>query len=177
MRWFKGKYKHLLILGGLAIFLLAANPFYVRFVLKNGKPLTTPVQIPATSPDVVYKLGDFLPVVYDGQNLYQLKAYAFIKSAPELNNTITAVLRSPERQVAFPTLPQPHPNMIESYKGYTPAMDQAEFILLLSNNALPPGTYQLGFLLEEKGGTRRAYVATGAQIIKTPNTIRYVAAP
>ena len=159
------------------VYLLAANQLYVRFVLKNGKPLTTPVTLPASSPKVVYKLGDFFPVLYEGENLYQLKAYAFLAANPVTENKISAVLSAPDRQVVFPTLPQPHPNMIQSYSGYKPAMDKAEFIFLISNNALPPGTYQIGFLLEEKTGTGRAYVSTGAQIVKTPNTIRYVAAP
>lgn len=173
----KGIYKHLLIWLVLLVYLLTANQLYVHFVLKNGKPVATPAQIPAASTGVVYKLGDFLPVRYDGEDLFQLKAYAFVSSDPGMDNKITALLTSPARQVAFPTLPQPHPNMIESYTGYTPAMDKAEFILLLSNNALPPGTYQISFLLEEKGGTNRALVNTGGKIVKTPNTIRFVAAP
>lgn len=177
MRWFRGRYKHLLIWIVLLVYLLAANQLYVRFVLKNGKPLTSPVTLPAASPKVVYKLGDFLPVRYEGEDLYQLKAYAFLADNPTGENKISAVLSAPGRQVVFPTLPQPHPNMIQSYSGYKPAMDQAEFIFLISNNALPPGTYQIGFLLEAKTGGQRAYVGTGAQIIKTPNTIRYVAAP
>ena len=177
LRWIKGSYKHLIIWAVVLVYLLAANPLYVRFVLKNGKPLTTPVQLPAASPRVTYKLGDFQTVLYEGENLYQLKAYAFLADNPATGNKISAVLTSPERQVVFPTLPQPHPNMIQSYSGYKPAMDPAEFILLISNNALPTGDYQIGFLLEEKNGTGRAYVSTGAQIIATPNTIRYVAAP
>lgn len=179
LHWLKGNYKHIIIILGLLVYLLVANTLYVRFVLKNGKPLDTAVQIPATSPKVTYKLGDFTPVRYEGEDLYQLKAYAFVTSTPSMGNKITAVLTSPERQVVFPTVYQPHPNMIQSFSGYKPTMDKAEFILLISNNALPSGTYQIGFLLEQDdgAGTSRAYAATSGKIIKTPNTIRFVAAP
>ncbi len=162
----------------LLFYVFAANPLYVRFVLKNGKPLATQVTVPAASNDIVYHLDTLIQALrVDGQDLYDLRGYAFFSSNREQDNTITIILSSPAGNIAFPTHTVAFPNMIESYPGYTKGMSRAEFSLLLSQNALPPGTYRLGILLQNKNGPGQSYVLTGGVIKKTPNTLTYTLTP
>jgi hypothetical protein len=50
--------------------------------------------------------------------------------------------------------------------------------MLLSDKALPPGTYQISILLKDQVGKNDpALVKTGSSIKKTPNTIQYMAEP
>lgn len=163
-------------MGVLLIYLIAANPVYVHFFMKNGKPAGQNVALPPSAQDVVYALNALQPVRYEGQNLYELRGFAFNKAAPEQQNKITVVLNDQSRNFAFSTLPVQYPNMIESYPGYTPAMDAAEFSMLVSNDGLQPGTYQIGILLEQPGGGKQSFVRTGSVIQKTHNTIEYIAA-
>jgi hypothetical protein len=172
--WFKGNYIHFIACAVLIIYVFAANPLYVRFFLKDGKPLGTQVDLPGSSNDVIYHLGDQIqPLRINGQDLYELKGYAFYKSNHEQENKITIILSSVTGDIAFATRTVALPNMIESYPGYTKGMSHAEFSLLLSQNALAPGTYHIGILLQDKNGPGQAYIMTGGSIKKTPNTLTY----
>jgi hypothetical protein len=175
-RWLSGNLKHIVVWGVLVIYLLSANQLYVQFILKNGKPVATNLDLPPVSSNgIVYRLSDFVqPLRYEGQDQLQLKGYAFTAANPTALNKITVILISSEGQtIAFPTMANPFPNMIESYKGYVKGMEHAEFSVLLSKNALKPGTYKIGILLEDSGGASRSYVLTGSRIQKTPNIVHY----
>ena len=176
-RWFKGKQKHILIWAVLLIYLFSANQLYIHFFLKNGKPLSTRVTLPAPSKDLVYKLADMQVVQVDGEDLNEIKGYAFFPDEPELDTNISIVLSSPTQQYVFPTNSVAYPNMIESYPNYTPGMSGDEFSMLISKNVIKPGRYKIGILVEEQDGNRRSYVLTGSIIQKTPNTIQYMAGP
>ena len=172
--WFKGNYKHFIACAVLIIYVFSVNPLYVRFFLKDGKPLGTQTAVPAPSKDIIYHLGDQIqPLRLNGQDLYELKGYAFFKSNHEQENNITILLSSATGNTVFATRTVALPNMIESYPGYTKGMDHAEFSLLLSQNALSPGTYHIGILLQNKNGAGQAYILTGGSIKKTPNTLTY----
>jgi hypothetical protein len=175
--WITRNQKHLIIWAILIVYLFAANPIYIHFFLKNGKPVSENIALPPAAKTVVFKLADMQPVRIDGQDLYQIRGFAFQNYDPSLANTITIVLSSKTQNIAFSTSSVDHPNMIESYPGYTQSMDHDEFSMLLADRVLEPGTYQVGILLEQTGGTTRSYVATGSTIIKTPNTIQYKAVP
>jgi hypothetical protein len=172
--WFKSNYKHFIACAVLIVYVFVANPLYVRLFLKDGKPLRSQVSLPATSKDVIYHLGDQIQSLrINGQDLYELKGYAFFQANREQENNITIVLNSAAGNIAFATRTVALPNMIESYPGYTKGMDHAEFSLLLSQNALSPGTYHIGILLQNKKGPGQSYVLTGGTLKKTPNTLTY----
>jgi len=172
--WLKKTYKHFIACAVLIVYVFAANPLYVRFFLKDGKPLSTQVALPASSKGVIYHLGDQIqPLRINGQDLYELNGYAFFEARPEQENKITVILSSATGNSAFATRAVALPNMIESYPGYTKGMDHAEFSLLLSQNALSPGTYHIGILLQNKNGPGQSFVLTGGSIKKTPNTLSY----
>jgi len=174
--WLKAIYKHCIAIAILIAYVFAANPLYVRYVLKDGKPLGTQVALPApsTKKEVTFEMDNLIQSLrVNGQDLFELKGYAFFQANKEQENTITIILSSKTGNIAFPTRTVALPNMIESYSGYTKAMDHAEFSLLLSQNALSPGTYRVGILLQNKNGPGQAYVLTGGTIKKTPNTLTY----
>lgn len=160
----------------LLVYLLTAGRLYVQFILKDGKPVSSNVQVPAevSTDGLVYKLGDFIPVRVNGQDLYQLKGYAFLSAQPETKNKISVVLVSPTQKLAFQTSTVQYPNMIESYPNYKPGMASAEFSMLLSKSVLKPGTYQVGILVEDAAGQNKSFVLTPAKIQKTPNNLRYL---
>lgn len=172
--WFNGKKKHLVIWSVLLIYLFSANPLYVRYVLKNGKPEQANLSLPKASNEIISKLADFQPVRINGEDLYQLHGFAFIGSDPLRINVITILLINSSGNLAFATNPVQYANMIQSYSGFKSGMEQAEFNMLISDKVLKPGTYRIGILLEEGEGVRHSFLLTNSSIVKTPNTIRFV---
>jgi len=173
VNWIDGKRKHILIWALLLIYLVSANRLYIQYILQNGKPGRTNVPLPAQTSGVNFTITAMQPVQIDGQNLYQLKGYAFIAANPLQKNKISVVLSSPARNYVFPTEPARQPTMIQSYKGYRKGMESAEFIMLLSEKTLEPGQYQISLLLEHPSSKSRAFVTTGSTIKRTPNTFHF----
>ena len=177
-RWILANQKHLIVWAVLLIYLASANQLYLNFFLKEGKPVSKNDPLPSEVRPIVYQLSDTLqPVRRNGENLYQLSGYAFFQDDPLAQTQIKMVLYSPTLKLTFPTQAAPYPDMIQSYFGYQPGMDQAQFNLLLSKNALKPGTYQVCILLEANNGEDQVYVMTNGTILKTPNTITYNLSP
>lgn len=172
--WFRSRTKHIIYWGILLIYLLSANTVYTRFFIRDGKPIATPVGLPADTGGITYNLVELRPVLYNGQALYELKGFAFLTANPTQINKITIILTSGAETRAFSTNSVPFPDMIQAYAGYTAGMDEAEFSMLLSKDVLIPGVYQIGILLENTEGPERTYVLTGNSIKQTPNTVSYV---
>lgn len=174
--WIKGSQKHFVFWSVFLLYAFSAVPLYNHFLLKNGKPAGNE-QAFSPSGDVTFKLGDLRPVVLDGQDFYELKGFAFNKKQPTAPNSISIILNGQGQNLIFHTNAAPYPDMIASSKGYTKAMDHAEFRWLLAKNVLKPGKYQIGILLEAKDGSKRSYVPTGAVLNRTPNTLKYTPGP
>jgi hypothetical protein len=175
--WLKSKKFHLIFWGILAVYLFSASPVYTHFILQNGKPHQPDLPLPSESGNIIYQLGNLTPIRVSGQDLYELRGFAFVQSRMEQRNKISIVLRSvgaPGQTLVFDTHPITVPGMIKTYKGYKPGMDPAEFSFFLSQAVLKPGVYHIGLLLEDQTGTGRALVMTGSSIKITPNTTAYV---
>jgi hypothetical protein len=177
-RWIIANQKHLIVWAVLLIYLASANQLYVNLVLKEGKPVSKNDPLPSEVRPIVYQLSDTLqPVRRNGDNLFELSGYAFFQDRPLDQTQIKIVLFSPDLKLTFPTQTAQYPDMIQSYSGYQPGMDHAQFSWLLSKNTLKPGTYQVCILLESLTGGDLVYVMTGGTILKTPNKITYTLAP
>ncbi len=117
-KWFKGIYKHVIAVAVLIVYVFSANSLYVRFILKDGKPLGTPVTLPAPSKDITFVLDNLVqPLRINGQDLNDLHGYAFFQANKDQENTITIILSSKAGNLAFPTRTVDKPNMIESLPG------------------------------------------------------------
>ena len=177
-RWIITNQKHLIVWAVLLIYLASANQLYINLVLKEGKPISKNDPLPSELRPIVYQLSDTLqPVRRNGENLFELNGYAFFQDNPLEPTQIKILLFSPTLKLTFPTQAAQYPDMIQSYSGYKPGMDNAQFNLLLSKNTLKPGTYQVCILLESLAGEDQVYVMTGGTILKTPNTITYKLGP
>ncbi len=173
--WFRGKQKHFIFWSILLIYALLANPLYVQLLMKTGKPSGSRVSLPAQTNNVAYELNQLQPVVINGQNLYELRGFALDRANPTQANRITVILSSAQRNVVFSTQPVQYPYMIQSYPGYTNAMNRAEFSVLISNDGLAPGVYRVGILLEGPGSPKTSFVLTNSTVTKTYNTIQSTA--
>lgn len=173
-----GKQKHFLIWALLLVYILSSNQLYTDLFVRNGKPVSQVVSLPASAKegDVIYKLANFVPVRYEGQDLFELRGYIFPQANPKLATKITVILISQNQRMAFSTDTVPTNSMIKSFAGYSQGMEKTQFRMLLSKHALNVGVYQIGILLEDMSGSRRWFVPTGATIQKTPNSVRYVPA-
>jgi hypothetical protein len=166
-------WRHILVIAVLGVYLISANALYVRFILKQGKPILAGGQPPAEQGNVYYKLGEMRPVRVDGEDLYELKGFAFNADDPQSDHSITVVLISGQGRLDYATTLPAFPNMIRSSKSFKPGMDDAEFRALISKRALPPGSYRVGLLLQKKYSDETLFVITGSTLSKTPNNVRF----
>ncbi len=173
-RWIIANQKHLIVWAVLLIYLASANQLYVNLILKQGKPVGENDPLPSEVRPIVYQLSDvLLSVRRNGEDLFELNGYAFFRDNPLQHNQIEIMLFSPTLKLTFPTQTPPYPDMIQSYSGYKPGMNDAQFSLLLSKNTVIPGIYQVYILLQSASGGDQAYVMTGGTILKTPNMLTY----
>jgi hypothetical protein len=177
-KWILTNQKHLIVWAVLLIYVASANQLYVNLFLKQGKPVSKNDPLPTQIRPIVYLLSDTLqPVRRNGEQLYELNGYAFFQDNPLEKTQIKIVLYSPTLKLTFPTQAAQYPDMIQSYSGYKPGMDSAQFSLLISKNTLKPGTYQICILLDSNNGEDQVYVMTTGTILKTPNKITYQISP
>jgi hypothetical protein len=174
VKWLKRSYKHLIYWGVLIVYLLAAYPIYTAYFIKNGKPVGTIAQIPQATSSIIYNLVELRPVVYQGENLYELKGFAFLQDRPTQVNKITIILSTNNQNIAFSTNSVPSADMIKSYANFKPGMEPAEFSMLISKEVLNPGLYRIGVLLDDTQGSGSSYVLTGSSIKQTPNTLSFI---
>jgi hypothetical protein len=178
--WLRSRTFHLIFWGILAVFIFSARPVYIQFFLQNGKPYQPDLPLPSENGNIIYQLGNLTPVRVAGQDLFELRGFAFVQSDPEMHNRISVVLRSASgapgasQTLMFDTRPVTVPGMIKTYKNYKPGMDPAEFSFFFSQAVLQPGVYTIGLLLEDQNGPGRALIMTGSSIKITPNTTTYV---
>jgi hypothetical protein len=170
-----GKSKHLFTAVLLLIYLLSANPLYVQFILRNGKPERVNAALPAAGPrqDFIYRLAHLRLVNYEREALYELRGFAFLRADPQRHNRVSVVLVSEDGNRVYPPVPLAVASMLKSFDYQRPVDEQAEFRVLIAKQTLPPGNYQIGLLLEEEGGTRQDFLLTGSTIEKTPNKVLY----
>jgi len=177
VKWlsFSGYHRHILIVALLGLYLVTANNLYTQFILKHGKPAQVEFNLPAESGEMTYKLAEMRPVRVDGEDVYQLKGFAFNPASKTTDYRITVVLISEETRLAFKTQPVDFPSIIRSSKLFEPGMDDAEFRALISKRVLDSGTYRIGILLEEKYGEGKIFTMTEGTLFKTANTVRFKA--
>ena len=173
VNWISSRKFHFVFWAALIVFVFSGNSLYTHFILKNGVPYQPGQALPAESKDIFYKFGNFATIRVDGQDLYELRGFAFKTSDPLAKNKISIVLRSASDTLVIATRPITVPGMIRSYTGYKTGMDVAEFSLFLSQTVFKPGVYQLGVLLEDQAGTNRTFLMTNSSIQITPNTLKY----
>lgn len=177
--WIKGAGKHFIIGGLLIIYLLSANSLFVAFFLRNGKPVQEKTALPPETDQIYFHIDSLSPVRYDGEDLYELRGYAFTKTAAEpADFTIKIVLHSPTQDLVFNREPVARPDVTQALQStYKKNLDKSGFRMFISKDVLKIENYQIGILLEGKQGSSRYYIKTGQYIERTPNTLRFIVGP
>ncbi len=173
VNWINRKKFHIIFWAALILFIFFANPLYNSYFLKDGKPYQPDLPLPASISGIMYQFGNLGTIRLNGQDLYEIRGFAFNQSDPLMKNKISVVLRSSTQTLVFATHPITIPGMIRSYKDYKPGMDQAEFSLFFSQTVFNPGTYEIGLLLENQTGPGRTFTMTASTVKITPNTLLY----
>jgi hypothetical protein len=173
--WLRSKIPHIVFLGLLCVYLVSANQLYVRFLLKNGKPLDRSIQLPTPTENLTVGLYAFNPLSYDGEPLYDLNGYAFNTAKPETDQyTIKIVLHSTSRDIVFPaSIFTSHPT-IKALAPVKEDLSNSFFRVLISPKVLPINNYRIGVLLEKKDGSTSLYMLTGYYIERSPNKLRFI---
>ena len=169
---------HFFVLVLLAVYLLSANIIYTTFFLKNGKPLKNSPSLPSQTTEMVCKITSFDNILYDGQDLYEMRGYVFSPGSPDsaqFNKTL--LLHSTSEDLFFPADLVYWRNLTLNFPQYLMNVDNAGFRVLISKDLLKLDNYQVGFLLKSKDGATRVFQRFDTYIERAPNRLRLISEP
>jgi hypothetical protein len=166
---------HIVIWVGMLIYVMAATPFYARYVLKDGKPIAFDEELPQRTKRITYSLDRFDPVVLRGQSLYHLFGWAFVSGDP----TSTAyerllVLQSDSHTYFFSIADYTRPDLQNRFPDLHLPLDTG-FAVHISKDAIEQGIYRIGFLFKHRENGTQYYLLTNEKIMRTPNKLQRVA--
>jgi hypothetical protein len=159
----------------MLIYVMAATPFYARYVLKDGKPIAYDEELPQKTKRIAYSLDRFDPVVLRGQSLYHLWGWAFVRGDP----TSTAyerlmVLQSDSHTYFFSIADNSRPDLQNQYPDLKLPLNTG-FSVHISKDVIEQGIYRIGFLFKHRENDIRYYLLTNEKILRTPNKLQLVA--
>lgn len=174
--------KHLLFLAVLAAYLLSASQLYQWIFIHHGRPEAENIALPEAGQAVTVKLSDLRASRVDGQDVYELRGFAFLTDAPQVEHRIRVVLQSETGNLVFATEPAISPAMIDSSTYSNLGVEHSEFRAVITKYGVPEGRYQVGVLLDQPAGGGQAegaaiYTLSGAKVRRTANHLRYTRAP
>lgn len=166
---------HIALWVGMLLYLVVANDLYVHFFLKNGKPILVNSQLPAESAQINGYVDLFEPIVYEGQNLHSLVGWAFSSIDTTLrpeDYDRQVVLISPQRNYYFNMQTYPRPDVQAAFQSLGMELTNAGYHAYISQEALAPGVYQIGFVFHNMQDGSIYYSRTNKYLICTPNRIQ-----
>jgi hypothetical protein len=175
MKWIKKNKVHLIVWLIMIVYLLSASQIYSTFFLKNGKPLDRMQQLPAENAEVVFHIDKFETITFDGQEVYEIAGWVF---APTDSNSAQyrkkIILHSVNENLIFPTDIILRKDLNPALSQYSMDLHNAGFDSLISKDALRPGNYRIGFILEDEQGKVKVFKMLNSYIERLPNGLRLI---
>lgn len=159
----------------MLVYLIFAPSLYIRFVLKDGKPLSVEGGIPVTSDGIKLTIDGLSPYVFDGQDLYMLSGWAFSVQEKNISPGMyerTIVLVSDSKTYHFPTETIQRPGVQEFYKDLGMNLIDSGFRALIAKDVLQPGEYRIGIIFRDPSTELSSYSDKPRRIVlRTPNQL------
>jgi hypothetical protein len=168
---------HFILWTTMLVYLVVAPKFYIRFVLKNGKPIIFTEDLPKSTNQIKNSVDRLDPVIKDGQEMSQLRGWAlYLGDKDQSNYEKFIILRSKTRIYCFPTEHLYRPDLEPAFKDIDVDIDNAGFSTYISKDTIQPDSYRIGILFKHKQEGTLEYVITNKRIVVTPNHIDLILA-
>ena len=170
------KYRfHILVWLFMLGYLTFAPDLYVRFVLKNGKPIQFQEKLPAATDMISFWVDRIDPVVSQGQVLYNLWGWAFLREEPDQSQYERfIVLRSDSQNYYFLAQTNERLDVEEAFPELTIDVSNSGFSTLIAKDAIRPGSYHIGIIFRHQSGNFIYFAATENVLVRTPNQLQLI---
>ena len=166
---------HIVLWGGMFLYLTFAQGLYVHFFLKYGKPALVSTQLPVESAQIKGYVDLFEPIVYKGESLYSLVGWAFSTENPMMrpeDYDRQVILISTQKNYYFPMEAYPRPDVQLAFQSLGMELTNAGYHANISQEAIDPGVYQVGFVFRNPRDGSIYYTSITKYLIITPNHIQ-----
>jgi hypothetical protein len=175
LTWLRKYWFHILVWVAMVIYVVIAPSAYARFILRDGKPVSLDLVLPANTAKMMYSVDRLDPIIFHGQNLYTLWGWAFIPG--EADQSIYErfiVLRSDTKTYFFPVVNSTRPDVQSAFANLHLDLLNSGFTTYLAKDDIPRGSYRVGILFRHKASSLLKYLDTNSIIIRTANQLQLV---
>lgn len=175
MNWF-AKYKYYLLPWlVLLVYLLVADQLYYALFVKNGRPVYQQSEAFEAKGQIKLAVDDLVDLNYDGEDVYELRGWAFTPEISDLKNAETQiVLRSVHESLVFDRTIWQREKLNEAMPEFGMDLTDAGYRVRISKHALDIENYQIGILITDKTTGEQYFRLTGLYIERSPNRMRYI---
>jgi len=163
----------------MLIYAAAAPPFYTRYVLTDGKPVSFDKEVPQQMTErISYAVDRIDPVVFRGQNLYELWGWSFLQGEPDQSiYERLIVLQSDSQIYFFAGTNKARPDVQAEYADLQLNLSNSGFAAFIAKEVIERGTYRIGILFRNRNNSSVYYLVTHKSIIRTANKLQLLINP
>lgn len=168
------KYRfHIMIWLFMLGYLTFAPYLYVRFVLKNGKPIQFQEKLPAATDLISFWVDRADPFFFQGELLYDLWGWAFLREESDQSQYERfIVLQSDAREYYFPVQIKERTDVQEAFPDLTIDIRSSGFSAFIAKDAIRPGSYHIGIIFRHQSGNFIYLVVTENVLVRTANQLQ-----
>jgi hypothetical protein len=169
---------HVLVWGLMFAYFIFAPDVFARFFARHGKPIQINNTLPAESGRIHFLVEGLVPVIKDGEELYELYGWALMVPENSLRAATAGrelVLISEAGNYYFPVdSTARNPELPEELAGVDVDRQTLGFRVLLFEDTIRPGEYRVGMVFRDPATGSAFYSDKPATyLVKTPNTLTW----
>lgn len=176
-RAIKKHWVHILVWLLMLTYVIFAPSLYGRFVLKSGKSIQFPEELPKETGRISYYFDNMELIVIDGQELSSLWGWAFLQEEPDQSQfERIVVLKSDSNTYFFPTQSFQRSDVQAAFSNLGIDVQNSGFSTYLSKDVVRPGSYRIGFVFKNQTTNAIYFELSNKIIVRTANQFQFESA-
>jgi hypothetical protein len=166
-------WRHIFIWALMLAYFAFAPDLFVRFILKDGKPIQYDEVLPDVSDQISYSITRLETFYINGELFFKLIGWSFLRSDPnQAMYERLIVLKSDTNTYFFAIQSTERPDVQEAFEYLDIDLLNSGFSSLLSKDVIRPGIYRIGIVFRIPSANKVYYMVTNKIIVRTANQIR-----
>lgn len=163
---------HFAIVSASILYIIGAPVIYANYFTEFGKPIKINGELPFPSEDIHLNIDRNEAAIVEGDKYQQVIGWAVlpVESAQSKYEKIL-VLNSESRTYYFACETMKRPDLQPTFKDKGIDVLSSGFRVLISNDNLSSGTYNVGFLLRNTESGKGYYSVSNQYLVRSPNHI------
>src|SRR5574340_655478 len=165
------RYKvHFAIASVSILYFIGAPAIYSNYFIEFGKPTKINSELPVSSDDIHFNIDRNESIIVDTDKYQQIIGWAFLPAETDQEKYEKyLVLNSESRTYYFACETMNRPDLQTTFKTKGINVLSSGFRVLISNDNLYSGTYNIGFLLINTASENGYYSVSNQYFVRSPN--------